>query len=54
MLFARSKEAEIAYKVRLTFILHITRFFLLQALTFYGHDETSSSSNREFFLELLN
>ncbi|XP_078164826.1 uncharacterized protein LOC144559628 [Carex rostrata] len=50
---SHSKEAEIAYRVRLTSILHVTRFLLLQALAFRGHNETSSSSNRGNFLELL-
>jgi Domain of unknown function (DUF4371) len=54
VLSAHSKEAEIAYRIRLTSILHITRFLLLQALAFRGHDETHSSSNRGIFLELLN
>jgi Domain of unknown function (DUF4371) len=54
VLSAHSREAEIACRVRLTSILHITRFLLLQALIFRGHDETPSSSNRGNFLELLN
>jgi Domain of unknown function (DUF4371) len=54
MLSTHSKEAKIAYRVRLISILHIIRFLLLQALAFHGHDETPSSSNRGNFLELLN
>jgi Domain of unknown function (DUF4371) len=51
---AHSKEAEITYRIRLISILHITRFLLLQALAFRGHNETPSSNNRGNFLELLN
>jgi hypothetical protein len=33
--------------------LRVVRFFLLQVLAFRGHDESSTSSNKGNFLELL-
>jgi hypothetical protein len=41
------------YKGRLLVILGVVRFLLLQALAFRGHDESSTSSNKGNFLELL-
>lgn len=41
------------YKARLIIILGVVRFLLLQALPFHGHDESSSSSNKGNFLEML-
>ncbi|XP_042467684.1 uncharacterized protein LOC122050882 [Zingiber officinale] len=50
---SRKHELEITYRKRLTSILKVIRFLLLQGLPFQGHDESSTSSNRENFLELL-
>ncbi|XP_042443839.1 zinc finger MYM-type protein 1-like [Zingiber officinale] len=44
---------EIDYRTRLTTMLDVTRFLLKQGLPFRGHDESTSSSNRGNFLELL-
>ncbi|XP_042043474.1 zinc finger MYM-type protein 1-like [Salvia splendens] len=44
---------EVAYRIRLTVSLNVTRFLLKQGLSFRGHDESSSSSNRGNFIELL-
>ncbi|XP_041994177.1 zinc finger MYM-type protein 1-like [Salvia splendens] len=44
---------EVAYRIRLTVSLNVTRFLLKQGLSFRGHDESSSSSNRVNFIELL-
>ncbi|XP_042038401.1 zinc finger MYM-type protein 1-like [Salvia splendens] len=41
------------YRTRLTATLDVIRFLLNQGLAFRGHDETSTSSNRRNFLELL-
>ncbi|XP_057803063.1 uncharacterized protein LOC131018351 [Salvia miltiorrhiza] len=46
-------EVNIAYRARLTASLDVTRFLLKQGLAFRGHDESSSSSNRGNFLELI-
>ncbi|XP_042423385.1 zinc finger MYM-type protein 1-like [Zingiber officinale] len=46
-------ELEVAYRKRFTSILKVIRFLLLQGLPFRGHDESSTSSNRGNFLELL-
>ena len=46
-------ELEVAYRKRLTSILKVIRFLLLQGLPFRGHDESPASSNRGNFLELL-
>ena len=51
---SHSKEMEIAYKARVTAVLHVVRFLLLQGLAFRGHDESSSSTNKGKFLEKLN
>ncbi|WVZ98513.1 hypothetical protein U9M48_043943 [Paspalum notatum var. saurae] len=40
------------YLGRLTVILALVRFLLLQALAFCGHDESRTSSNKRNFLEL--
>ncbi|XP_057794712.1 uncharacterized protein LOC131010997 isoform X2 [Salvia miltiorrhiza] len=47
------EEFPIAYRARLTVSLDVTRFLLKQGLTFCGHDESASSSNRGNFLELI-
>lgn len=47
------KKKEVEHKGRLTIILAVIRFLLLQALAFRGHDESSSSSNKGNFLEML-
>ncbi|XP_042450598.1 zinc finger MYM-type protein 1-like [Zingiber officinale] len=44
---------KIDYRTRLTAMLDVTRFLLKQGLPFRGHDESTSSSNRGNFLELL-
>ncbi|XP_042406979.1 uncharacterized protein LOC121996880 [Zingiber officinale] len=46
-------EIEVAYRKRLTTILKVIRFLLLQGLPFRGRDESLTSSNRGIFLELL-
>ncbi|KAH7661228.1 P-loop containing nucleoside triphosphate hydrolase protein [Dioscorea alata] len=48
-----SSEIEVAYRVRLTAVLNIVQFLLRQGLAFRGHDESSSSKNKDNFLELL-
>jgi hypothetical protein len=47
------KKMEEEYKGCLLVILGVVRFLLLQALAFRGHDESSTSSNKGNFLELL-
>ncbi|CAD6214306.1 unnamed protein product [Miscanthus lutarioriparius] len=44
---------EEAYKARLTIMLGIARFLLLQALAFRGHDESKTSRNKGNFMEML-
>ncbi|XP_042472507.1 uncharacterized protein LOC122055195 [Zingiber officinale] len=44
---------EVAYRTRLTTTLDVTRFLLKQGLSFHGHDESLSSSNKGNFLELI-
>ncbi|XP_039133781.1 zinc finger MYM-type protein 1-like [Dioscorea cayenensis subsp. rotundata] len=51
---SHSREMEIAYRARVTAVLRVVRFLLLQGLAFRGHDESSSSTNRGNFLEMLN
>ncbi|XP_042022893.1 zinc finger MYM-type protein 1-like [Salvia splendens] len=53
ILRSNTREKEVAYRVRLTTSLNVTRFLLKQGLSFRGHDESSDSSNRGNFLELL-
>ncbi|XP_042035225.1 zinc finger MYM-type protein 1-like [Salvia splendens] len=48
-----SSKQEKEYRIRLTATLDVIRFLLNQGLAFRGHDETSTSSNRGNFLELL-
>jgi hypothetical protein len=48
-----SAAEEEAYKARLSIMLGIARFLLLQALAFRGHDESKTSSNKGNFLEML-
>jgi hypothetical protein len=48
-----SAMEEEAYKARLTIMLGIARFLLLQALAFRGHDESKTSKNKGNFLEML-
>ncbi|XP_042449146.1 uncharacterized protein LOC122034083 [Zingiber officinale] len=43
---SRKHEIEVAYHKRLTVILKVIRFLLLQGLPFGGHDESLTSSNR--------
>ncbi|KAJ1285613.1 hypothetical protein BS78_03G291900 [Paspalum vaginatum] len=47
-----TEQNEAEYLGRLTVILAIVRFLLLQALAFRGHDESHTSSNKGNFLEL--
>ncbi|KAH7655918.1 Ribonuclease H-like protein [Dioscorea alata] len=51
---SHSKEMEIAYRAHVTTVLRVVRFLLLQGLAFRGHDESSSSTNKGNFLEMLN
>ncbi|XP_042041495.1 zinc finger MYM-type protein 1-like [Salvia splendens] len=53
ILRSNTREMEVAYRIRLTVSLNVTRFLLKQGLSFRGHDESSSSSNRGNFIELL-
>ncbi|XP_062209975.1 uncharacterized protein LOC133911654 [Phragmites australis] len=48
-----SKKEEEDYRARITIMLGIAKFLLLQALAFRGHDESSSSKNKGNFLEML-
>ncbi|WVZ98208.1 hypothetical protein U9M48_043676 [Paspalum notatum var. saurae] len=48
-----TEQQEEKYLGRLTVILTIVRFLLLQALAFRGHNESSTSSNKGNFLQLL-
>jgi hypothetical protein len=48
-----SKKHDEGYLDRITIMLDIVRFLLLQALVFRGHDESSTSSNKGNFLECL-
>ena len=48
-----SVAEEEAYKARLTIMLGIARFLLLQALAFRGHDESKTSRNKGNFMEML-
>jgi hypothetical protein len=50
---AWSTEDEEKYKARITIMLGIVIFLLLQALAFRGHDESATSSNKGNFLEML-
>ncbi|XP_042437288.1 zinc finger MYM-type protein 1-like [Zingiber officinale] len=53
ILRVHSRDMEIDYRTRLTTMLDVTHFLLKQGLPFRGHDESTSSSNRGNFLELL-
>jgi len=48
-----TKEQREEYLGRLTVILAVVRFLLLQGLAFRGHDESRTSSNKGNFLELI-
>jgi len=48
-----SKKHEEEYLNRITIMLSIVRFLLLQALAFRGHDESSTSCNKGNFLEFV-
>ena len=48
-----STKQEEAYLGRLTVVLAVVRFLLLQALAFRGHDESYTSSNKVNYLELM-
>jgi len=49
-----SQKEEEEYRGRLLIILGVVKFLLLQAHAFRGHDESSHSSNKGNFLEMLN
>jgi hypothetical protein len=51
--FEKSIEKEEKYKACLIVVLGMVSFLLLQDLSFRGHDESSSSRNKENFLEML-
>uniref|UniRef100_A0A8I6Y8A0 TTF-type domain-containing protein n=1 Tax=Hordeum vulgare subsp. vulgare TaxID=112509 RepID=A0A8I6Y8A0_HORVV len=53
VLAAATKKEEEEYKARMTIMIGIAKFLLLQALAFRGHDESSRSNNRGNFLEML-
>ncbi|KAH7670424.1 Ribonuclease H-like protein [Dioscorea alata] len=53
LLAMHSHEMEVAYRIRLTAVLDVTRFLLKQGLPFRGNDESSNSLNKGNFLELL-
>ncbi|XP_042472575.1 zinc finger MYM-type protein 1-like [Zingiber officinale] len=53
ILRVHSRDMKIDYRTRLTAMLDVTRFLLKQGLPFREHDESTSSSNRSNFLELL-
>ncbi|KAH7661298.1 Ribonuclease H-like protein [Dioscorea alata] len=50
----KNQRQNIAYRARVTAVLRVVRFLLLQGLAFRGHDESSSSTNKGNFLEMLN
>jgi hypothetical protein len=47
------KKKEEEYLGRLTIMLGVVRFLLLQALAFRGHDESTNSNNKGNFLEMV-
>jgi hypothetical protein len=49
----KRREKEKLYQTRIIIILGVVRFLLLQALAFRGHDESSNSSNKRKFLEMV-
>ena len=51
---SHSNKSEIAYESRLTAVVGVVRFLLMQALAFRGHNESSTSINKGNFRELLN
>ncbi|XP_042401406.1 zinc finger MYM-type protein 1-like [Zingiber officinale] len=53
LLQAQGRGMKVAYHTRLTTTLDVTRFLLKQGLSFRGHDESLSSSNKGNFLELI-
>ncbi|XP_039115134.1 uncharacterized protein LOC120250388 [Dioscorea cayenensis subsp. rotundata] len=54
VLSSHGRQMEIDYRSRLTAILDVVRILLVQGLVFRGHGESSSSKNKENFLEILN
>ncbi|XP_042467455.1 uncharacterized protein LOC122050630 [Zingiber officinale] len=54
ILRVHSHDMEIDYRTRLTAMLDVTHFLLKQGLPFRGHDESTSSSNREITLAIIN
>ncbi|WVZ79851.1 hypothetical protein U9M48_027380 [Paspalum notatum var. saurae] len=48
-----SKEEEGRYKIRLTSSLDVVRFLIMQGDAFHGHDESSTSSNKGTFREMV-
>ena len=51
--WAGSDKEEEEYLGRLTIMLGVVRFLLLQALAFRGHDESANSNNKGNFLEMV-
>ena len=54
MFSSHSKEMKVSYRACGTAILHVVTFLQVQILTFRRRDESSSSTNRGNFLEMLN
>ncbi|XP_058773944.1 uncharacterized protein LOC131648173 [Vicia villosa] len=53
-IFARAtRELEGLYKIRLTCSLDCTRYLITQGIAFRGHDESSTSLNKENFREIV-
>ncbi|XP_057791342.1 uncharacterized protein LOC131008485 [Salvia miltiorrhiza] len=53
MFRSNTRELDVAYRARLTASLDVSCFLLKQGMPFRGNDESTSSSNRGNFLELL-
>ncbi|CAI8591442.1 unnamed protein product [Vicia faba] len=52
--FAKAtKESEELYKIRLTCSLDCSRYLIEQGMTFRGHDESSTSLNKDNFREMV-
>lgn len=50
---SHTKESEVKYETRLTASLDCASYLLMQGHAFRGHDESSSSSNKGNFLEMI-
>ncbi|XP_065868106.1 uncharacterized protein [Euphorbia lathyris] len=53
ILSAQGHEMEVNYRTRLTAVLDVIRLILHKGLAFRGHDESSTSSNKGNFLQIL-